>query len=81
MGEVAAALRAVTAELRAVRERVQAAGYAIAGISDHTVSQSLYLHDPDGNEVELYVDDPGVDWRNDVTWMNAPVKPLDLPGS
>ncbi len=28
----------------------------IAGAVDHTVSQALYLRDPDGNGIELYVD-------------------------
>lgn len=64
--------------LRAARERLTAGGFEIAGQSDHTVSQSLYLRDPDGNEVELFVDDPSVDWRNDRSWMEAPVKPLKL---
>ena len=53
-------------------------GYAVDGVSDHTVSQSIYLRDPDGNEVELYVDNPDFDWKKDNSWMEAPVKPLDL---
>ena len=65
-------------DLRRIRERVQTAGYSIRGLADHTVSQSLYLSDPDGNEVELYVDDPDVDWRSSKAWMREPVKPLDL---
>ncbi len=65
-------------DLRRARERVQDAGYNISGLADHTVSQSLYLHDPDGNEVELYVDDPNVDWRSSRAWMQKPVKPLSL---
>jgi len=52
--------------------------YPIVGISDHTISQSIYLQDPDGNEVELFVDNPTYDWRHDHTWMEAPVKPLSL---
>lgn len=48
------------------------------GMSDHTISQSLYIRDPDGNEIELYVDDPQVDWRNDHDWVRQPVKPLRL---
>ncbi len=64
--------------LARVRQRVANAGFVIDGLADHTVSQSIYLKDPDGNEVELYVDNPAVDWRNDQDWMNAPVKPLDL---
>jgi catechol 2,3-dioxygenase len=64
--------------LRQTRDRLQAAGVDIEGQSDHTVSQSLYLRDPDGNEVELFVDNPAVDWQQDLSWMEAPVKPLDL---
>jgi catechol 2,3-dioxygenase len=63
--------------LRRLRDRLDALGYPIDGMADHTVSQSLYLRDPDGNEVELFVDDPRIDWR-DSAWMEAPVKPLQL---
>lgn len=65
-------------ELRAVKARLESLDIEIEGMSDHTVSQSLYLSDPDGNEVELFVDDPAVDWRHDTTWLEVPVKPLDL---
>ena len=64
--------------LKAVYQSVMAAGYMIDGLSDHSISQSIYLRDPDGNEVELYVDNPDLDWRNDQTWMDEPVKPLEL---
>lgn len=66
------------ADLRAARDRCAHAGHAIDGMADHTVSQSLYLHDPDGNEIELFIDDPHYDWHNDDSWMEAPVKPLVL---
>ena len=65
-------------ELKATYERIMAEGYPVDGVSDHTVSQSIYLRDPDGNEVELFVDNPNFDWRNDNSWMEAPVKPLKL---
>ena len=64
--------------LRAARERILGSGFVLEGQSDHTVSQSLYLRDPDGNEVELYVDDLSVDWRKSKEWLNNPVRPLDL---
>ena len=51
-------------------------GCVIDGLADHTISQSMYLRDPDGNEVELFVDSRNFDWRNDKSWMDAPVKPL-----
>jgi catechol 2,3-dioxygenase len=65
-------------QLREVRERLASLGYAVEGMSDHTVSQSLYLYDPDSNEVELFVDDPSYDWHSRDDWMEEPVKPLAL---
>ena len=65
-------------ELRTVRNELNEAGVLISGMSDHTVSQSLYLEDPDGNEVELYVDDPSVDWKKDPASVVATIKPLRL---
>jgi catechol 2,3-dioxygenase len=65
-------------KLNQARERILELGYAIDGQSDHTVSQSLYLRDPDGNEVELFVDNPAFDWKSNTSWMTAPVKPLVL---
>lgn len=64
--------------LRQARDRLLENGYVIDGQSDHTISQSLYLRDPDGNEVELFVDDPSLNWKSDLAWMEAPVKPLAL---
>ena len=65
-------------ELREVVRDLEAAGVDVLGASDHTVSHSLYLADPDGNEIELYVDVPGVDWRSDPGLVMAPIKPLRL---
>jgi len=64
-------------ELRAVLRQIQDAGVHVVGMSDHTVSHSLYILDPDGNEIELYIDVPGVDWQDGLAVM-APVKPLAL---
>jgi catechol 2,3-dioxygenase len=66
------------ADLTQARDRILEQGYRIEGLSDHTVSQSIYLRDPDGNEVELFVDNPACDWRNDASWMEVPVKQLLL---
>ena len=65
-------------ELRQARDSILEQGYQIDGLSDHTVSQSIYLRDPDGNEVELFVDDPSFDWESDTSWMVVLVKPLLL---
>jgi catechol 2,3-dioxygenase len=50
-------------QLRAAKAQLDAAGIAIVRIENHRVSQSIYLRDPDGNEVELYVDDDPRIWR------------------
>jgi catechol 2,3-dioxygenase len=42
--------------------RLSAAGVGLEGAADHGVSQSVYLRDPDGNGVELYVDRPREEW-------------------
>jgi len=45
--------------------RVLRAGIALDGAADHGVSEAIYLRDPDGNGVELYVDRPESDWPRD----------------
>jgi len=42
--------------------RLERAGVALTGASDHGVSEALYLDDPDGNGLELYWDRPQEDW-------------------
>jgi len=42
--------------------RLIAAGIPLEGASDHGVSESLYLRDPEGNGVELYCDRPLQMW-------------------
>jgi catechol 2,3-dioxygenase len=66
------------AELRAAKQELERAGVSIVGASDHTVSQSLYVLDPDENEVEIYVDADEAIWRRDPAAVLAPVKPLQL---
>jgi catechol 2,3-dioxygenase len=42
--------------------RLGEARVALEGASDHGVSEALYLHDPDGNGLELYWDRPRDQW-------------------
>jgi catechol 2,3-dioxygenase len=65
-------------ELKTAKRDLEQAGVTIEGMSDHTVSQSLYLRDPDGNEVELYVDANDSIWKNNPQTVLSPVKPLRL---
>jgi len=64
--------------LREAKQELERAGVPIDGMSDHTVSQSLYLRDPDGNEVELYVDADASIWQSNPGAVLSPIKPLDL---
>ena len=65
-------------ELKKAYHELYSAGIQVKGMSDHTISKSIYLHDPDGNEIELYVDDPDVDWEDDPAAVLSPIRPLDL---
>jgi catechol 2,3-dioxygenase len=65
-------------ELRAAKRDLERAGITIDGMSDHTVSQSLYLQDPDNNEVELYVDADESVWKDNPAAVVSPIKPLHL---
>ena len=40
-------------------------GVQLDGAADHGVSEALYLHDPDGNGIELYRDRPEEEWPRD----------------
>ena len=66
-----------TEELRAAYRELRAKGVRIVGAGDHTVTHSLYILDPDGNELELYVDISDA-WKRDPKAVLAPVRPLDL---
>ncbi|QDI82694.1 glyoxalase [Methylorubrum populi] len=61
--------------------RVEAAGIALDGASDHGVSEALYLRDPDGNGVELCRDRPEAEWPRDAQGQLAMLtRRLDLAG-
>ena len=64
--------------MRTAKRELEQAGVAIDGMSDHTVSQSFYLKDPDGNEVKLYVDTDESVWKDNPTARLSPIKPLQL---
>ncbi|HZQ58751.1 MAG TPA: VOC family protein [Acidimicrobiales bacterium] len=63
-------------ELRAAVAALRAHGVTIVGTADHTVTHSLYILDPDGNEIELYVDVPGASW--DAASLMSMPKPLSI---
>jgi catechol 2,3-dioxygenase len=49
--------------LSRVFRRLVAHKWPFQGFADHLVSEALYLADPDGNGLELYVDRPREQWR------------------
>jgi catechol 2,3-dioxygenase len=67
-------------ELREARDQLMAEGARIVGATDHGVTHSLYIEDPDGNEIELYIDVQPALWKKDPSIMfTEPVnRPLRL---
>lgn len=65
-------------ELRAALTELTDAGVTIVGTADHHVTHSLYIEDPDGNEIELYIDVQPEVWREKPETIVAPPRPLRL---
>jgi catechol 2,3-dioxygenase len=65
-------------ELREAREQLAAAGVKMVGTADHGVTHSLYIEDPDGNEIELYIDVQPAVWKTDPSAVFASPRPLKL---
>ena len=66
------------ADLARALRRVADAGWRFTGASDHLVSEALYLHDPDGNGIEIYRDRPREQWRFVDGELQMDTLPLDL---
>jgi catechol 2,3-dioxygenase len=56
------------------------ARYPLRGMSDHAVSESLYLDDPDGNGLEIYADRPRDAWPVQDGVVQMTVDPMDVEG-
>ena len=56
----------------AARDRV-----GLAGLSDHRVSEAIYLRDPDYHGIEIYADRPRESWDGDVAEVMTTL-PLDV---
>ena len=65
-----AALGSFVAHLAAIGMR--------AGMSDHLVSEALYLTDPDGLGIEVYADRPRSEWRHEGRQVLMTTEPLDV---
>lgn len=64
-------------ELKSAIRELSENGVTITGSADHHVTHSIYILDPDNNEIELYVD---VDesWKRDPSKILEPTKRLIL---
>ena len=57
-------------------ERCKAMGVDIDHSTDHKITSSLYIKDPDGNTLEIYCDNVDYDWREE--GMGFMARPFDL---
>lgn len=74
-----AILYATRKDLAVVLKRLIDARYPLTGMSDHGVSEAIYLNDPDGNGVELYYDRPKEQWPfDDDGNLQMVTEPLDV---
>jgi len=62
------------ADLSVFFRHLNEAGYRF-GASDHLVSEALYITDPDGNGIEIYIDRPPAEW----TWSDGEVNMVSDP--
>ena len=66
-------------ELARAVKRIVDHGVALDGMSDHGVSEAIYLHDPDGNGIEIYWDRDPSQWpRGPDGSLRMTLDPLDL---
>lgn len=66
------------AALASVIKRLIDHRYPVTGASDHGVSEAIYLDDPDGHGIELYIDKPREEWPIANGQIDMYTKALDL---
>lgn len=64
-------------DLREAKRWLTGHGVEIEREVDHTVSQSLYFRDPDGNQLEVFVDNTARPWKQDPQLV-ATAEPLTV---
>jgi catechol 2,3-dioxygenase len=68
-------------ELGRVLQRLIDHNWPIEGAADHGVSEAIYLRDPDGNGIEIYMDRPRELWPQTANGeLTMYTQPLDLDG-
>jgi catechol 2,3-dioxygenase len=63
-------------DLRRAKAHLDARGVPVDAVEDHAVAQGIYLHDPDGNAIEVHVDTSDL-WRTGPQAV-AGISPLTL---
>ncbi len=51
---------------------------SLQGLSDHWVSEAIYLPDADGNGIEIYADRPGRKWTDEDGNLHEVTAPMDV---
>jgi catechol 2,3-dioxygenase len=64
------------ATVKAMYQRLKEHNVPIVRTVDHGITKSVYFKDPEGNELEIYCEAPGVDWREVNTIIKA--DPINL---
>lgn len=67
------------ADLSVFLHHIIKTGYPL-GAADHHVSEALYLTDPDGNGIEVYIDRPAIEWKWIDNKVHMVTDPLDGDG-
>ncbi|MBF8247546.1 MAG: Glyoxalase/bleomycin resistance protein/dioxygenase [Bacteroidetes bacterium] len=65
-------------ELAKAFKRLHERRWPFQGFADHSVSEALYLADPDGNGIELYADRPRTAWRYQDGQLAMSTERLDI---
>lgn len=61
-----------------VIRRIFSSRWPVQGFADHSVSEAVYLADPDGNGIEVYVDRPESDWKRGEDGIFMTTEELDV---
>lgn len=64
-------------EMKEIYAHLKKHNVTIVGTGDHGVTHSIYILDPDGNELELYAD-VSDEWKTNPKAILERVRPLDL---
>jgi catechol 2,3-dioxygenase len=65
-------------DLARTLDRLANQGYPLQGAADHGVSEALYLTDPDGNGIEIYIDRPRDEWPRQDDQLQMGTDPLNI---